>query len=69
MLSPYAGSVTGGAGKSPVDDLITNGWAVIYVPLAPIVLIVFACWLLKRLAQGEGAAVAMVPGDAAPAAA
>ena len=43
--------------------------AVIYVPLAPIVLIVFACWLLKRLAQGEGAAVAMVQGDAAPAAA
>jgi len=36
--------------------------AVVYVQLAPIVLIAFACWLLKGLAQGEGAAVAAIAG-------
>jgi len=43
--------------------------AVVYVPLAPIVLIAFAGWLIKRLAQGEGAAMPAEPGDVAPAAA
>ena len=43
--------------------------AVIYVPLAPVVLIAFAGWLLRRLAQGQGVAVATTSGDAASAAA
>ena len=33
----------------------------IWIPLAPVVLIVFACWLLRRLAQGETSEVRALP--------
>jgi len=41
----------------------------IWIPLAPIVLITFACWLLRRLAQSDGSQVQSLPGQATPAAA
>jgi len=31
------------------------------IPLAPIVLIAFACWLLRRLAQGDRSEVRALP--------
>jgi alpha-1,2-mannosyltransferase len=33
----------------------------IWIPLAPVVLIVFACWLLRRLAQGDRSEVRALP--------
>jgi alpha-1,2-mannosyltransferase len=33
----------------------------IFIPLAPVVLIMFACWLLRRLAQGERSEVRALP--------
>jgi len=50
----------------PVTMMFT---VLVFVPLAPIVLIAFAWRLLQRLAQGEGAAAPAVPGDIAPVAA
>ena len=50
----------------PVTMMFT---VLVFVPLAPIVLIAFAWRLLQRLAQSEGAAAPAVPGDIAPAAA
>jgi len=41
----------------------------IWIPLAPIVLLTFACWLLRRLAQSNGSEVQSLPGQATPAAA
>lgn len=43
--------------------------AVVFIPLAPIVLIAFAYRLLQRLAQGEGRVADAVPEQVAPAAA
>lgn len=37
----------------------------IWIPLAPVVLVVFACWLLRRLAQGEGCDVRELPKETA----
>src|ERR1700724_2724939 len=37
----------------------------IFIPLAPVVLIMFACWLLRRLAQGEGCDVREPPKETA----
>jgi len=34
------------------------------IPLAPIVLIAFACWLLRRLAQGDSSEVRAPPEQA-----
>ena len=34
----------------------------IWIPLAPVVLIMFACWLLRRLAQGDSREVRALPG-------
>jgi len=31
------------------------------IPLAPVVLIAFACWLLRRLAQGDRSEVRALP--------
>jgi 4-hydroxybenzoate polyprenyltransferase len=31
------------------------------IPLAPVVLIAFACWLLRRLAQGDSSEVRALP--------
>ena len=36
----------------------------IWIPLAPVVLITFACWLLRRLAQSDGRAVKAPPAQA-----
>jgi flagellar biogenesis protein FliO len=33
----------------------------IWIPLAPVVLIMFACWLLRRLAQGDRSEVRVLP--------
>ncbi len=41
----------------------------IWIPLAPVVLVMFACWLLRRLAQSDGREAQSLPGKAAPAAA
>jgi alpha-1,2-mannosyltransferase len=40
----------------------------VWIPLAPVVLVMFACWLLRRLAQGDSSEVRALPGQAAPAA-
>jgi hypothetical protein len=37
----------------------------IWIPLAPVVLVMFACWLLRRLAQGEGCDVREPPKETA----
>jgi hypothetical protein len=41
---------------------------VVWIPLAPVVLIIFACWLLWRLAQGGRSEVQSLSGQATPAA-
>jgi len=41
----------------------------IWIPLAPVVLMVFACWLLRRLAQSDGREVKAPPEQATLAAA
>jgi hypothetical protein len=41
----------------------------IWIPLAPVVLVMFACWLLRRLAQSDRSEVQSLPGHATPAAA
>jgi alpha-1,2-mannosyltransferase len=42
---------------------------VVWIPLAPVVLIMFACWLLRRLAQGDTRVAQLPSGQAAPVAA
>jgi flagellar biogenesis protein FliO len=39
----------------------------IFIPLAPVVLIMFACWLLRRLAQSERSEVRALPEQTVPA--
>jgi hypothetical protein len=41
----------------------------IWIPLAPVVLVMFACWLLRRLEQSDGREAQSLPGNTAPAAA
>ena len=41
----------------------------VWIPLAPVVLIMCACWLLRRLAQADRSEVRALPGQATPAAA
>jgi hypothetical protein len=41
----------------------------IWIPLAPVVLVTFACWLLRRLAQGDNRVAQSPSGQAAPVAA
>ncbi len=41
----------------------------IWIPLAPVVLVMFACWLLRRLAQGDNRVTQSPSGQAAPVAA
>jgi alpha-1,2-mannosyltransferase len=67
------------ADNTPRDHwLLLTVWAlpvtmifagVIWIPLAPLVLMTFAVWLLRRLARVEGRAVAAVPEQATSAAA
>jgi len=56
---------TGGDGLAvsarPYDALTMMFAGAIGIPLAPVVLIAFACWLLRRLAQGDSGEVRALP--------